>query len=81
MAHGINANQLHKWRQQLLALKPAIAEPQMLPVTITSEPEPVHTVQASEGIIDIEFPRSRLSIRGQVDLDVLQTVLAALRPR
>lgn len=82
MAHGINANQLHKWRRQLLTPKPAITETQMLPVTITSEPEPVGAMPAPpEGIIDIRFARASVSVRGQVDLDVLQTVLATLRSR
>ena len=36
---------------------------------------------ATEGSIDIQLPRARLLVRGQVDLDVLQTVLAALRSR
>jgi transposase len=31
MAHGINTNQLHKWRRQLLATKVVVAQPQMLP--------------------------------------------------
>ncbi|MBI5922979.1 MAG: transposase [Betaproteobacteria bacterium] len=81
MAHGINANQLHKWRRQLLTPKPAITETQMLPVTITSEPEPVDTMPVPEGIIDIRFARASVSVRGQVDLDVLQTILATLRSR
>lgn len=34
-----------------------------------------------EGSIDIQFSRARVSVRGQVDLDVLQTVLATLRQR
>ena len=81
MAHGINANQLHKWRRQWQMSKPAVAAPKMLPVTISSVPEPVPTLQAPEGSIDIQFPRARLSVRGRVDLDVLQTVLVTLRSR
>jgi transposase len=80
MAHGINANQLHKWRK-LLMPKPGVAAPKMLPVTIASVPEPVPTLQAPEGTIDIQFPRARLLVRGRVDLDVLQTVLVTLRSR
>ena len=81
MAHGINANQLHKWRK-LLRPKPAVGELQILPVTISREAEPAQTLQAAaEGSIDIQLPKARLLVRGQVDLDVLQTVLAALRSR
>lgn len=82
MAHGINANQLHKWRQQLLTPKPGITETLMLPVMIAAEPEPADAIPApSKGTIDIRFARASVSVRGQVDLDVLQTVLATLRSR
>lgn len=71
MAHGINANQLHKWRK-LLRPKTAVGELQILPVTITRETEPAQTLQAApEGSIDIQFPRARLTVRGRVDLEVL----------
>ena len=81
MAHGINANQLHKWRK-LLRPKETVGEPLILPVTITREADPAQTRQvAPDGSIDIQFPRARLSVRGRVDLDVLQTVLASLRQR
>ena len=82
MAHGINANQLHKWRRHLLSPKAVVAEPVMLPVTINHTPGPVQAAPApAEGSIDIQFHRVRLSIRGYVDLDVLQTVLTTLRAR
>ena len=82
MAHGINANQLHKWRRQLRGSELIVAEPLILPVTLIHDTEPVGTRQAApEGSIDIQFPKARLLVRGQVDLDVLQTVLVALRPR
>ncbi len=81
MAHGVNANQLHKWRK-LLMLGPATGAPLMLPVTLDTEPVPVSAMPATpEGSIDIQLPRARLSVRGRVDLDVLQTVLASLRQR
>jgi transposase len=82
MAHGINTNQLHKWRREFLTSKPGVVEPQLLPIAMTAEPEPDHAMQAQpEGSIDIQFLRARLSVRGRVDLDVLQTVLAILRQR
>lgn len=81
LAHGINANLLHKWRRQRQkALAPASAT--LVPITII--PEPVaSTLPATEtaNTIEIELPRARVTIRGAVDLDALQTVLAALRPR
>jgi len=82
MAHGINANQLHKWRRQLLATKTVVTQPQMLPVMIAQEPASMPDApSAQEGSIDIQFSRARVSVRGRVDLDVLQTVLASLRQR
>jgi len=82
MAHGINANQLHKWRRQLQRREPIIAESQILPVTVVHDTEPRGRRQPTpEGRIDIQLPKARLLISGPVDLDVLQTVLAALRSR
>ena len=82
MACGINANQLHKWRQQFQGFELVLAESQILPVTLIHDIAPVGTRQTvSEGSIDIQLPKARLLVRGQVDLDVLQTVLVALRSK
>jgi len=82
MSCGINANQLHKWRRQLQLPEPIIAESPILPVTVVHDTEPSSTRQSTpEGRIDIQLPKARLLISGPVDLDVLQTVLAALRSR
>jgi len=82
MAHGINANQLHKWRRQLRDSSLIVTESLILPVTMIHDAEPGCTRQAApEGSIDIQLPKARLQVRGQVDLDVLQTVLVALRSR
>ena len=82
MAYGINANQLHKWRQQFQDSGLILAESQILPVTLIHDTEQVDTRQtAPEGCIDIQLPKARLLVRGQIDLDVLQTVLVALRSK
>ena len=82
MACGINANQLHKWRQQFQDSGLILAESQILPVTLIHDTEPLDTRQTvPEGSIDIQLPKARLLVRGQVDLDVLQTVLVALRSK
>ena len=82
MACGINANQLHKWRRQFQGSELVLAESQILPVTLIHDSEPVNTRQAlPEGSIDIQLAKARLLVRGQVDLDVLQTVLVALRSK
>ena len=82
MAYGINANQLHKWRRQFQVSELVLAESQILPVTLIHDTEPLDTRQTvPEGCIDIQLPKARLLVRGQVDLDALQTVLVALRSR
>ena len=82
MACGINANQLHKWRQQFQDSGLILAESQILPVTLIHDTEPLGTRQTTpEGSIDIQLPKARLLVRGQVNLDVLQTVLVALRSK
>jgi len=39
MAHGINANQLHKWRRQFSGTLPtvAVSAPSLLPITVVSD--------------------------------------------
>jgi hypothetical protein len=54
----------------------------MLPVMITPEPASMPGAPSGqEGSIDIQLSCARVSVRGRVDLDVLQTVLATLRQR
>ena len=83
LAHGINANQLHKWRRDLQRPKAPATRNALLPVTV--EPAPIMigtpTTEPCPGAIEIEFSNARLTVRGQVDLDALQTILAVLRPR
>ena len=84
MAHGINANQLHKWRRQFPGTLPtvAVSTPSLLPITVVPD-EPVRSSvdELPPGRIDIELGRAHISLSGRVDLDVLHTVLATLRPR
>jgi len=84
MAHGINANQLHKWRRQLSVARTTVAlsVPSLIPVTVVpDEPARSSVDNSPPGRIDIELGRARISLTGRVDLDVLHTVLATLRPR
>lgn len=81
LAHGINANLLHKWRrQQRMTSTPKL--PTLMPITVVPEPvaSTLREVEAASAI-EIELPRARITPRGTVDLDTLQTVLAALRTR
>lgn len=86
LAHGINANVVHKWRSRLLERRRRPAEDiGLLPIAVMPEPEAVRTTIAAAteaaGTLKIELPRARIEIVGAVDLDALQTVLAALRSR
>lgn len=85
MAHGINANQLHKWRRTLVgpgAGQPGSASSSLIPVMVTPDARMKSpTDDPSSGRIDIELGRARVSLYGQVDLDVLHTVLSMLRSR
>ena len=84
MAHGINANQLHKWRRQFpgALTTVALSVPSLLPVTvIPDQPMQSSADDSPLGRIDIELGRARISLSGRVDLEVLHTVLATLRPR
>ena len=81
MAH---ANQLHKWRRQfsVAGTSVALSAPSLIPVTVVSDEPARSSVEDSPpGRIDIELGRARISLTGRVDLDVLHTVLATLRPR
>lgn len=84
IAHGINANQLHKWRRQFSGAlnSVAVSTPSLIPITVVRD-EPIRSSgdNSPPGRIDIELGRARVSLSGRVDLDVLHTVLATLRPR
>ena len=84
MTHGINANQLHKWRQQFpgTLTTDAVSVPSLIPITVVPDEAARSSVDDSpSGRIDIELGRARISLSGRVDLDVLHTVLVTLRPR
>ena len=84
MAHGINANQLHKWRRQFSVAHTTVtvSAPSLIPITVVpDEPARLSVDDSPSGRIDIELGRARISLSGRVDLDVLHTVLATLRPR
>jgi transposase len=88
--HGINANQLFKWRRQLLlgAGPRAPAEPSvsLVPVTLVAE-EPGTTTGAGaaavgaapEGRMEVVLAGGTVRIHGAADVATLQAVLASLR--
>ena len=73
MAHGLNANLVHKWRRQASA----VAEPPMpafVPVAVAA---PVVTEQAQ--FIDLELQRGAVSVRVRWPLASTATCAAWLR--
>jgi transposase len=82
--HDVNANQLFKWRREMLPKEPAGAAEgsTMLPVEIVPEPErrpPRRRVERA-GFIEIEFGcGARVCIRGEVAPRTLRQVIELLR--
>lgn len=90
--HGINANQLFKWRRQSLlteagtSVPPAQTPPaiSLLPVTLVGEEPAPDTVPspasaAEQGQIEITLAGGTVRIQGSVDPAMLRLVLAGLR--
>jgi transposase len=83
-AHGVNANQLFKWRRQdergQLG-KADVLSTALLPVAISADDEVTPDVQApSGGAIHIELPgRVMISVESGADRALLRCVLASLR--
>jgi len=89
LKHGVNANQVFKWRRLHEAGRlgtRAVREVQLLPVRVAEEQEvpqpeePGGTLAASGGSIHIELPGSvRISLEGNVDPAMVRAVLESLR--
>ena len=82
--HDVNANQLFKWRREMLPKEPSesIEGGPMVPVEIMPEPErrqPRRRVERA-GFIEIEFGcGARVCIRGEVAPATLRRVIELLR--
>jgi transposase len=89
LKHGVNANQVFKWRRLHEAGRlgtRAVREVQLLPVRVAEEQEasrpedPDAAPAASSGSIHIELPGSvRISLEGNVDPAMVRAVLQSLR--
>ena len=89
LKHGVNANQVFKWRRLHEAGRlgtRAVREVQLLPVRVAEEQEvpqpeePGGAPEASAGSIHIELPGSvRISLEGNVDPVMVRAVLQSLR--
>jgi transposase len=96
-AHGVNANQVFGWRKLYqsgllgpLATKADASAVRLLPVTVSSEPEPAaqpvpliaHRQDVGDipvGAIELTLSKARIRITGQVDTAVLRVILESLR--
>jgi transposase len=84
-AHGVNANQVFKWRRAFergeLVEPGAVASTALLPVTLSAPCEPAAQEPAvSTGAIHIELPgRALISVEGRADVVVLRAILESLR--
>ena len=80
--HGVNANQLFKWRRQHLATRAATtastaAPAAWLPVTIVAET--ATAVPPAAGQIVIALAGGQVTVSGAVDAATLRLVLTSLR--
>ncbi len=90
-AHGVNANQVFKWRRALKRgelNESAVGSAALLPVMVSSPCEAVSAtgdVEAQEqatsgGSIHIEFPgRAMISVERGADASLLRSILESLR--
>jgi transposase len=90
-AHGVNANQVFKWRRALTLGElsdPAAASTSLLPVVVAAPSEAVNAAgeadakerSASGGSIHIEFPgRAMVSVERGADPSLLRSILESLR--
>lgn len=83
-AHGVNANQVFKWRRAFergeLVEPDAAASTALLPVRLSAPSEPAAQEPAvSASAIHIELPgRAFISVEGRADVIVLRTILESL---
>jgi transposase len=90
-AHGVNANQVFKWRRELKRgelVEPVAASTALLPVSLSAPCETAHEMVeavAKEhgtpgGAIHIEFPgRAMISVESGADPILLRSILESLR--
>jgi transposase len=90
-AHGVNANQVFKWRRALnrgALSEPAVASTSLLPVVVAAPTEAIGSADVADaqgrsapvGSIHIEFPgRAMISVERGADSSLLKSILESLR--
>ena len=87
--HGINANQLFKWRRQFLlaeqdtSVSPLLTEPlaSLVPVAVVAEqarPDEAQAPTACTGMLEIRLAGGEVRIHGAIDPAILRIVLSSL---
>ena len=87
LKHGVNANQVFKWKRLYEAGRlggTPVRSVQLLPVQVAEQSvvgtEPVAAAAPSSGAIHIELPGEvRVSLEGNVDAAMVRAVLESLR--
>ena len=80
--HDVNANQLFKWRREMVPqAAPAVSEGvTMLPVEIAPKREEPRRRARRTGVVEIAFAcGARVSLRGEVSPETLRQVIELLR--
>jgi transposase len=79
--HDVNANQVFKWRRELLPNEQREEDSGLLPVEIVPAPpsRPRRRRVDRAGLIEIEFGGVRVLIRGEVAPRTLRQVIELLR--
>jgi transposase len=80
--HDVNANQVFKWRRELLPRAQREVDSGLVPVEIVPEPPPPRARRRRvdrAGLIEIEFGSVRVLIRGEVMPRTLRQVIELLR--
>ena len=79
--HDVNANQVFKWRRELLSTEQHEEDSGLLPVEIVPAPpsRPRRRRVDRAGLIEIEFGGVRVLIRGEVAPRTLRQVIELLR--
>jgi transposase len=85
LEHRINANQLHRWRQELLRNHQVTPSPAtLIPVCVAPEAANAPTMvqprhHDNNGTLTIEFAQARLSVSGSIDPVLLEAAIRLLR--
>jgi transposase len=90
-AHGVNANQVFKWRRELKRgelVEPVAGTTALLPISLSAPCETANEIVAAGakeqatpgGAIHIEFPgRAMISVESGADPTLLRSILESLR--